>query len=347
MTRSAVRVILACAGLDMAHDVTRADVFNMTAGQKSLSFVAVGDPNNAPDIDTGRGSVDHVYLMGKYDVTAAQYAQFLNAVALTDTYDLYNPSMASAPGACGIIQMGSTDSFTYSVAAGHENFPVNFVSWGDTARFVNWLQNGQPTGAEGPGTTETGTYPLNGAFSSSQLTAAAQRQPGANYFIPSENEWFKSAYYKSGGPNAGYWIFPTQSDSAPSNVLDPNGTNNANYYAGAFTDPVNFVTPVGSFASSPGPYGTFDQGGDVFQWNETSSGLFDFEYRGGACTTDSIDLSKGAFFYNDATLAESAVLGFRVAAVPEPDSISLLLVGCGVLFLTVTKTPAFDSLPWN
>ena len=39
------------------------------------------------------------------------------------------------------------------------------VSWGDTARFVNWLANGQLTAPEGSGTTETGTYTLNGGTS--------------------------------------------------------------------------------------------------------------------------------------------------------------------------------------
>ena len=34
--------------------------------------------------------------------------------------------------------------------ANYANFPVNYVSWGDAARFCNWLQNNQPTGVEGP-----------------------------------------------------------------------------------------------------------------------------------------------------------------------------------------------------
>ena len=40
--------------------------------------------------------------------------------------------------------------------------PVTCVTWGDAARFCNWLQNGQPTGAEGNGTTETGANTLSG-----------------------------------------------------------------------------------------------------------------------------------------------------------------------------------------
>ena len=95
--------------------------------------------------------------------------------------------------------------------------------------FSNWLQNGQPTGPEGPGTTETGAYTLNGATTTAALMAVT-RNPGATWFIPTEDEWYKSAYYKGGGPNAGYWPYPTQSDNTPSNMLPRTGTNNANFY---------------------------------------------------------------------------------------------------------------------
>ena len=57
--------------------------------------------------------------MGKYDVTVGQYCQFLNAVAATDTYGLYNSYMAMTDlnyPTVGITQSGSPGSYTYAVS---------------------------------------------------------------------------------------------------------------------------------------------------------------------------------------------------------------------------------------
>jgi formylglycine-generating enzyme len=125
--------------------VTQADVFNMPLGQKSLQFATVSDLGNAVDT-TGYGSVSYLYNIGKYDATTAQYASFLNAVAKADPYALYDVGMTGQGAACGITQNGSSGSYSYTLTSGCENRPVTCVSWGDAARFCNWLQNGQPTG---------------------------------------------------------------------------------------------------------------------------------------------------------------------------------------------------------
>jgi hypothetical protein len=56
------------------------------------------------------------------------------------------------------------------------------VSWGDAARFMNWLHNGQPTGAQGMGTTERGAYTLDGATSHTELMAIT-RNADAKMFL--------------------------------------------------------------------------------------------------------------------------------------------------------------------
>ncbi len=175
------------------------------------------------------------------------------------------------------------------------------------------------------------------------MTVAAPPHSGngaARYFLPSVDEWYKAAYYKSGGTNAGYWTYPTQSNTAPDNslALATSESNDTNYYINNYADPTNLLTPVGTFAASPGPYGTFDQGEDSFQWNEAN--LFSNTYR----------VARGGSFNNLSNILSSPIrgtgypaaqydrYGFRVAssvAVPEPDSVSLLLAG-GLCLLGVT-----------
>ena len=335
---------------------THADVLNMPNGEASLQFVTVGNPNNRPDTvvmtdgTTGYGSVPYVYDIGKYDVTVGQYVQFLNAVAATDTYGVYNSGMAlgSPDGmpTVGIVQSGSPGSYTYSVSynwavwttyylanfpslypsglAAAADCPIFDVSWGDAARFCNWLQNGEPIGPEGNGTTETGAYTLTGGTSDSALMGVT-RSTGASYFIPSENEWYKAAYYN---PTSGmYWKYETQSNTAPINVLSASGTNNANVYdfygtgEQTYTDPTNYLTPVGAFVASPGPYGTYDMGGDVFQWNEGNISHAYRCFRGGSWSTD-IGFPRSSYrdyaIYVNTPEVECDDIGFRVASIPEP-----------------------------
>ena len=301
----------------------------MASATVNIALVPVGDVGNAADT-TGYGAVNYAYNIGQYDVTVGQYTAFLNAVASTsDPYSLYNPSMGTDINVgCGITQTPITGGYTYA-STKNGNFPVNYVSWGDAARFCNWLSNGQPTAAEGAGTTETGSYTLNGATSNADLMAIT-RNAGAEYVIPTGNEWYKAAYYdpslNSGA--GGYWLYPTKSNTAPSNVLSATGTNNANFYGddGSYTGP-DFLTPVGAFADSPSAYGTFDQGGDVFQWDETTNVAVSFRgVRGGSFDFDDSYLQSGSNVYAFPSNEYNDV-GFRVAQVPEPASVGILGLG--------------------
>jgi hypothetical protein len=169
---------------------------------------------------------------------------------------------------------------------------VTYVSWGDAARFANWLNNGQPTGSEGAGTTETGAYTLNGATTNSALMSIT-RNPGATWFIPNESEWYKAAYYQpasQGGDSDGYWTYQMQTNSLPYSDQPPGATpddtrvgnfflndDTVNGYNDGFavtgsttlTSTQNYLTDVGAYVSSPSYYATYDQAGSLYEWNES------------------------------------------------------------------------------
>src|SRR3954470_3096764 len=195
-----------------------------TARAVTIDMLTVGNPGNGPDTRydaTGFGSVDHVYQIGKYEVTAGQYTEFLNAVADADPNGLYNTAMADPIGSLGanIQRFGSSPNFNYSVAADWANRPVNYVNFWDAARFANWLHNGQPTGAQGPGTTE------DGAYHDVDDQHSFGRNIGAKFFIPTDDEWYKAAYHKNDGTTGNYWDYPSSSNNAPINTLPDPGNH--------------------------------------------------------------------------------------------------------------------------
>jgi len=268
---------------------------------------------------------------GKYEVTIGQYTSFLNAVAATDPYSLYHTNMATDLNIAGITQAGSSGSYLYSVMGNSTNFPITYVSWFDAVRFANWVNNGATSSAS----TETGAYTLNGATS-----GIITKNKGATAWIPSEDEWYKAAYYKSGGTNAGYWLYPMQSDSRPGNSIGGE-TNQANYFARdyAVTQSSNFVssqyhlTDTGAFSASASVYDTFDQGGNVWEWNDA---VIDGSFRGlrgGSWDHPHDHAPQSSHRDIDLPTAEGYFAGFRVATVPEPSTYALLLLaGGGWLF---------------
>jgi formylglycine-generating enzyme required for sulfatase activity len=309
------------------------------AGTVDYTMVTVGNPGNANDtVGTGYGAVATSYQIGKYDVTIGQYAAFLNAVAATDTYSLYNSSMGSDLNNAGITQNNESGSFTYSVidnGGDSSNRPITYVSWFDAARFANWMTNGQ-----GNSSTETGAYTLNGATTGDAVAA----NPGASFSVPTENQWYKAAYYDPtlNSGSGGYYAYATQSNTAPGNVVGSTA-DQANYRTGAgysvtqsttYNANQNYLTDVGAFSGSGSFYNTFDQSGMVYQWNDldgttgSSRGL-----RGGFWSYNFPFSLSSSYGYSSAPSFGDESIGFRLASplgassVPEiaPHSLGSVL----------------------
>jgi len=322
------------------------------AGAVSIDMVTVGNAGNANDTAGGYGSVAYDYQIGKFDVTIGQYTAFLNAVAATDTYSLYNSSMGTDLNIAGISRTGGSGSYTYSVL-GSANRPITYVSWFDSARFANWMANGQPTGSQTSTTTENGAYDVNQATSGNAVAKNAinpNTSAAPTFFIPNENEWYKAAYYSpsyGGAGVGGYYAYATQSNTIQGNVVgsaaNQANCNNGVYSVtqlGSYSSSQNYLTDVGAFTNSGSFYGTFDQSGNVFRWNDldgapgSSRGL-----RGGSWNYDAFYASSSYGLSLDPSNEYSGV-GFRLASpvgVPEIDPnglsavLGLIVGGLGLL----------------
>jgi formylglycine-generating enzyme required for sulfatase activity len=202
-------------------------------------------------------------------------------------------------------------------------------------RFVNWLQNGQ-----GSGDTESGTYTItNGGLNSGTVlvpdatTRIAWASTGSfHWLLPSEDEWYKAAYYSA--PGGAYYAYPFKSNSVPAAVAPPGNSNSGNFRTVAhnYDGTGSYVTDVGSYSNSISPFGSFDMGGDVYQWNEATIGS-SRGVRGGYW----MDIQSASAASTRAPAVgpttENFAVGFRVASVPEPSTALLAALACGVIWL--------------
>ena len=365
------------------------------AGSVTFDWTIVGDPGNVPDtlvmdkgpaadFTTGYGTVDYVYRISKFNVTNSQYVAFLNAVdpAGSNALRVFNTKMSDGnANPAGLAYTGgisrNLDAATgsrYSAKTGQENFPAIWINWASGARFVNWLANGQ-----GPAGTESGVYDMAAIPSNNSFATPPPRAAGAPIFLPSEDEYYKAAYYdpaKNGGIG-GYWQYGTRSDTPPASVVPPGSANAANIGAGTdgqsggtlattmattgapFNQAVNYLTAVGSYTSATSAYGLYDVEGLVYNWTEATRTSFGNQlpiYRGGSWRYN--EGASGAAHrnvYSGAGAASYAWFGFRVAGLaPEPPSSITIDVTSGTQTqgqagyalltpaeaLTVTKTGA-------
>jgi formylglycine-generating enzyme required for sulfatase activity len=281
----------------------QADTFGTSSNEFTIDFVNIGNTGNAADT-TSYGAVPYEYRAGKNEISQLQITK--------------------------ATQIGMAN---VSAGAWTGSQPAANITWYEAAAFVNFLNTNSGKTAAYDLTFSSGSWSM-ALWSSEQAWTAGgtnlYRNKNAFYFLPSENEWYKAAYYNAAGSN--YFLYPTASSSVPTAVAS--GTNGGS----AVFNSVASVPALVDSAGGLSPYGTMGQGGNVWDWTESAysgtnnSSSENRVYRGGDWFDSGDNLSsanRDSFSPSD----QSASIGFRVASVPEPSTYVLVLLGAGAVYL--------------
>lgn len=275
----------------------------------SIDFISIGNPANSADT-TGFGRVNYSYKISKFEITVSQYIKFLNSKAKSHNSLIWDDTC----GALGFIERnGVNGSYNYSIRWNGGNMPITSVSWFDAARYCNWLHNG----ATELSSMETGAYNLNGS-----TNTVVTKSQGAKYWIPSEDEWYKAAYYdpdydKMWGGGDGYYEFATRSHSITTNSVTYKRGGDSFY---TLNIPYTGTTYVGTYTNYPSYYGTFDQSGNVGEWTDsiTNTSSSTLKYERGGWWSNEFEYVMSKLNRNSRDPSQrSGYLGIRLAAQVE------------------------------
>lgn len=287
-----------------------ADTFGTGGNQFTLDFVPISASTNPTPAQTndGIGIVDCEYRIGVHEITNSQWDSFkaeLGVRVYGDPFYAYHDD----PGFTG------------------DDIPTNKVSWYEAAQFVNWLNTstGHQAAYKFTGTQGTGDYTFATWDAADLWGRNLYRHKDAYYFLPDEDEWFKAAYWNATSETI--QDYPTK----PGDTLhqgDGSSGTGWNYWDGDYaTDPAG-PWDVGS--GSEELNGTYDMMGNNWEWVESPIGSRHRAKRGGVWRNS--EAVGPHFRIFSAAAEESFSTGFRVASVPEPGSINLLICGLvGVL----------------
>jgi len=279
-----------------------ADTFGSGANQFTIDFTTIGNPGNAADPLTGYGSVGYNYRIATYETSINQI-------------------------------LSATSNGLVGVSAGSQywntnwNTPAFGISWLQAAAFVNWLNTSTGHHAAYNLTYTGGVYSM--ALWQSGQSGYDPSNPFRNslstYFLPSENDWYKAAYYdpnKNSG-SGGFWLYPTGSDTPPTPIDNQNAgsVSGTAIYNGQYSYDLNRAAAVNK-AGGLSPYGTMGQGGNVWDMTESTYDGANTDpsalrvARGGTWETSDIYLQSTHRQPNDFNNPDGyGVQGFRVASV--------------------------------
>ena len=316
--RNLLSLVVAVASLcTICSAQTITETFGTGDNAFTMEFVTIGNPGNVADT-TGApnpaGSVAYTYNLGKYEVSRDMITK------------------ANSAGSLGITMQDMT---TYG--GNGVNRPATGISWYEAATYVNWLNTS--TGGTAAYKFVGGTFQLWSAGDVGYNANNMYRNSLAKFVIASRDEWYKGAYGKADGS----WSnFPNGSDSAPTAVASGTEANTAVYGQSTSTGPAD-ITNAGGLSV----YGTMGQVGNVYEWNETAyDGTNDTAGENRELRGASWEISgfMGGFLLDASNrlsmgpTSEDRIVGFRVARVPDPSSLSFLLAGGAVLMARRRKS---------
>jgi formylglycine-generating enzyme required for sulfatase activity len=235
------------------------------------TFVSIGDMGNADDT-TGYGGVDYEYRIIDHEVTIAEFAE---SGAGNGNEDYWNDSGVGT-----------------SVGP---NAPAVNVSLYEAMKYCNWLTTGNTNSGYYSTLDGGATYQANSLSHDAYAVVY-----GTTYFVPTEDEWVKAAYWSG----SGYSLYANGTNTVP---VEGGGANGWNYdYANSSP---NFTR--GAILGTIEQNGTVNMMGNVVEWMEDSSGIS----RGGSCYHGASGLISSYRYVGNSPSEENSTLGFRPVVV--------------------------------
>jgi formylglycine-generating enzyme required for sulfatase activity len=282
--------------------IVLADTFGTGGNAFTIDFVTISGDTNPT---SGYGIVNNNYRMGKYEITNDQWNKF--------------------HAEYGTVYGSPTYAYSNDPYWNGTNVPTNMVSWYEAAQFVNYLNTstGHQAAYKFTGTQGTSNY-MFGIWSIAEAAGGTNlyRHKDAYYFLPTEDEWVKAAYWN------GTSLQTYANASSGDLVLGLPDPAKWNYLASAGSEPWNVTSGINELN------GTYNMMGNVWEHIESpySSGnyLSDFNtvLRGGSYSHQpGDDALASSYRYYSYTDNEYDNVGFRVASIPEPCTLSLLAIG--------------------
>jgi formylglycine-generating enzyme required for sulfatase activity len=302
-----------------------ADTFGTGANSFTIDFVHIGNPGNVADT-TGTpnpaGAVPYTFQIGKYEISRGTIAA------------------ANAAGGLGLAL------FDMSGLGGNgANQPATGLSWPEMAKFVNWL-NSSTGHAPAYKFDAQGDFQLWTPGDLGYNASNQYRNSLAKYVLPSNDEWYKAAFYNPA--NGTYYDFATGSNSTPIPTTGGTVAGTVVYGVTPFTLGPAQVHLAGGLS----PYGTMGQSGNVGEWMESMTPPLlggpntnndpnrQRVIRGGGFLLPLTSASVGYLSANPSILQSGPAssfpgysdVGFRVVSlIPEPSSAMICAAGTVVV----------------